>query len=662
MKKLTNPFPPGPSGSYFPLELNEFSDARVRKLIKDYGLSGLGMHLLTLHFLSIQPDLCVEISVAEEYLQGFRVGRQKLMFNELLHNYNLYTVQGDYFFSQKVDAIMRPLTNKRTRTVQKGQKEADSSTDEVQPWAFPKSAVDRSEPNPYPNGAVGEYYPLCSNELNDLRVLDYFGDAGLIGVGIYLATQVFLSVQPDHTARITAMSKHVKRFLASKQKWTFDEMINDYDLYISDGKQFYSQRVDAVMEPLQLKRARVAQRHREEQADADQPMRPAAERDGEKDAEPYPNHDHNQPDNYAYEEDKRKLDGNYLEVSQNFPNSNVSYTEVWAKDIQEWNELNNSQLNSSDSFSMQPGANEKQAPLYRIAEESKAENIENIESFNIKNNSFLYNKNTSSSGRGTKSEDADFDDKNESYFISTSQNAIINSINAANNSTNSIINSSNAANNSSSPTCNSQNTIGNCLLKNQNGQTEQNQICKAGQFSEQSQASKQSQGQIIEVVEVEEEEERFFEESLISEEEKTKKKKKGPSIPKWKKSFEALKKDKEWLVYFAEQTPDPNFFLTNMDEILKDFHNTIICYGKEKEIKNLKAAKKYFRNRYCKGSPLMNRYKNKFELLLNPLHYERIDRATGKRFTTSGSLIPDEAPAYPGPPYRRYDKWRREWK
>ena len=325
------------------------------------------------------------------------------------------------------------------------------------------------------------------------------------------------------------------------------------------------------------------------------------------------------PKDNEYTEDKKEIEGNYLEVSQRFPDNNAAYTEVWAESNEEPNELNIRQLQpiSTPEFSQET---EENGSLYRKEEESTGEGEQYLNN-DLNHRKFYYSKKTSSSGRGTKSIDDALVEEKEDFSVFNSKNAINYLNNEANQDSEEYLS----------------------FESDQDFECNQQFECDSNQDFDCNQQFDSNQ-------------------QIEEEEPKQIKKKEKSSTPKWKRSVEALRRDHEWLLNFSEQTPEPEAFIEYIDEIFKDFHDSIIMYGKTSEIKNLKAAKSYFRNRYCIGSPLMSRYNNKFALVLDPFHYERVDETTGKRYTIYGDAIPAGAPTYPGPPYTYYDKWRKEWR
>ena len=96
---------------YIPHEVSMRSTTEVMNLIEKEGMAGYGIYWAIMEYLRTQDDYTGDVRVLRTLARQFKTKLCKV--ESVLHNYGLFTLTDFTFRSIKLDAMMRPLENKR---------------------------------------------------------------------------------------------------------------------------------------------------------------------------------------------------------------------------------------------------------------------------------------------------------------------------------------------------------------------------------------------------------------------------------------------------------------------------------------------------------------------------------------------------------------------
>ena len=96
---------------YIPHEVSMRNTSEVMNLIEKEGMAGYGIYWAIMEYLRTQDDYTGDVRVLRTLARQFKTKLCKV--ESVLHNYGLFTLTDFTFRSIKLDAMMRPLENKR---------------------------------------------------------------------------------------------------------------------------------------------------------------------------------------------------------------------------------------------------------------------------------------------------------------------------------------------------------------------------------------------------------------------------------------------------------------------------------------------------------------------------------------------------------------------
>ena len=96
---------------YIPHEVSMRSTTEVMNLIENEGMAGYGIYWALMEYLRTQDDYTGDVRVLRTLARQLKTKLCKV--ESVLHNYGLFTLTDFTFRSTKLDAMMRPLENKR---------------------------------------------------------------------------------------------------------------------------------------------------------------------------------------------------------------------------------------------------------------------------------------------------------------------------------------------------------------------------------------------------------------------------------------------------------------------------------------------------------------------------------------------------------------------
>ena len=96
---------------YIPHEVSMRSTSEVMNLIEKEGMAGYGIYWAIMEYLRTQDDYTGDVRVLRTLARQLKTKLCKV--ESVLHNYGLFTLTDFTFRSIKLDAMMRPLENKR---------------------------------------------------------------------------------------------------------------------------------------------------------------------------------------------------------------------------------------------------------------------------------------------------------------------------------------------------------------------------------------------------------------------------------------------------------------------------------------------------------------------------------------------------------------------
>ena len=96
---------------YIPHEVSMRSTTEVMNLIEHEGMAGYGIYWALMEYLRTQDDYKGDVRVLRTLARQLKTKLSKV--EAVLHNYELFTLTDFTFRSTKLDAMMRPLENKR---------------------------------------------------------------------------------------------------------------------------------------------------------------------------------------------------------------------------------------------------------------------------------------------------------------------------------------------------------------------------------------------------------------------------------------------------------------------------------------------------------------------------------------------------------------------
>lgn len=96
---------------YIPHGVSSRNSSEMMTLIEDQGMAGYGIYWSLMEYLRTQDDYVGDIRVLKTLARQLKTSVQKLL--KVLNGYNLFVVTGDSFCSRKLNAVMKPLDDKR---------------------------------------------------------------------------------------------------------------------------------------------------------------------------------------------------------------------------------------------------------------------------------------------------------------------------------------------------------------------------------------------------------------------------------------------------------------------------------------------------------------------------------------------------------------------
>ena len=96
---------------YIPHEVSMRNTTEVMNLIENEGMTGYGIYWALFEYLRTQDDYVGDVRVLRSLARQLKTKLAKV--EAVLHNYGLFTLTDFSFRSTKLDAMMRPLENKR---------------------------------------------------------------------------------------------------------------------------------------------------------------------------------------------------------------------------------------------------------------------------------------------------------------------------------------------------------------------------------------------------------------------------------------------------------------------------------------------------------------------------------------------------------------------
>ena len=96
---------------YIPHEVSMRNTSEVMNLIENEGMTGYGIYWALMEYLRTQDNYVGDTKVLKSLARQLKTKLGKV--ESVLRNYGLFTITDDSFCSQKLDAMMRPLENKR---------------------------------------------------------------------------------------------------------------------------------------------------------------------------------------------------------------------------------------------------------------------------------------------------------------------------------------------------------------------------------------------------------------------------------------------------------------------------------------------------------------------------------------------------------------------
>ena len=96
---------------YIPHEVSMRNTSEVMNLIEKEGMAGYGIYWALMEYLRTQDDYTGDVRVLRTLARQLKTKLCKV--ESVLHNYGLFTLTDFTFRSTKLDAMMRPLENKR---------------------------------------------------------------------------------------------------------------------------------------------------------------------------------------------------------------------------------------------------------------------------------------------------------------------------------------------------------------------------------------------------------------------------------------------------------------------------------------------------------------------------------------------------------------------
>ena len=96
---------------YIPHEVSMRSTTEVMNLIEKEGMAGYGIYWAIMEYLRTQDDYTGDVRVLRTLARQFKTKLCKV--ESVLHNYGLFTLTDFTYRSIKLDAMMRPLEDKR---------------------------------------------------------------------------------------------------------------------------------------------------------------------------------------------------------------------------------------------------------------------------------------------------------------------------------------------------------------------------------------------------------------------------------------------------------------------------------------------------------------------------------------------------------------------
>ena len=109
---------------YIPHEVSLRSTTEVMNLIEKEGPAGYGIYWAIMEYLRTQDDYKGDVRILRTLARQLKTKLSKV--EAVLHNYGLFTLTDFTFRSTRLDAMMRPLENKRKTMEKKNESKADA--------------------------------------------------------------------------------------------------------------------------------------------------------------------------------------------------------------------------------------------------------------------------------------------------------------------------------------------------------------------------------------------------------------------------------------------------------------------------------------------------------------------------------------------------------
>ena len=109
---------------YIPHEVSLRSTTEVMNLIEKEGPAGYGIYWAIMEYLRTQDDYKGDVRILRTLARQLKTKLSKV--EAVLHNYGLFTLTDFTFRSTRLDAMMRPLENKRKTMEKKNESKVDA--------------------------------------------------------------------------------------------------------------------------------------------------------------------------------------------------------------------------------------------------------------------------------------------------------------------------------------------------------------------------------------------------------------------------------------------------------------------------------------------------------------------------------------------------------
>lgn len=95
----------GKSSKWFPHDSDALDDPKIIMLVMQFGMEGFGLYWMLLEYLIKQPGYSLPVAIIEALSRRFQVSKEKL--EAIVLKYDLFQVDGDYFFSPSLNRRMQ---------------------------------------------------------------------------------------------------------------------------------------------------------------------------------------------------------------------------------------------------------------------------------------------------------------------------------------------------------------------------------------------------------------------------------------------------------------------------------------------------------------------------------------------------------------------------